>query len=115
MAWNVYTENLSDFGDRELEELEILLRAKRTQGLPDDFYDEGVRPAFNRNSGNVFLVNDDYQVAMMNGKKLESFYTLMGTGHEGFLEDLQDEYDNGYIDDEDDLEQFEQIGGKLKN
>ena len=36
------TTNLSDFGYRELEMLEELLKAMREQGLPDDFYDEEV-------------------------------------------------------------------------
>ena len=70
------TTNLSDFGYRELAMLEELLKAMREQGLPDDFYDEEVHPMMNKYSGNVFLTNSDYQVAMMNGDSLESFYTL---------------------------------------
>ena len=61
------TTNLSDFGYRELAMLEDLLKAMREQGLPDDFYDEEVHPMMNQNSGNVFLTNSEYQVAMMNG------------------------------------------------
>ena len=66
------TTNLSDFGYRELEMLEELLKAMREQGLPDDFYDEEVHPMMNQNSGNVFLTNSEYKVAMMNGDKLGS-------------------------------------------
>lgn len=70
------TTNLSDFGYRELEMLEELLRAMREHGLPEDFYNNEVHPMMNQISGNVFLTNSEYQVAMMNGDKLESFYTL---------------------------------------
>ena len=44
------TTNLSDFGYRELEMLEELLKAMREQGLPDDFYDEEVHPMMNKYS-----------------------------------------------------------------
>ena len=95
------TTNLSDFGYRELEMLEELLKAMREQGLPDDFYDEEVHPMMNKYSGNVFLTNSDYQVAMMNGDSLESFYTLSYHGNEGFLDELLIDYDNGNIQEED--------------
>ena len=82
------TTNLSDFGYRELKMLEELLRAIREQGLPEDFYNNEVHPMMNLNSGNVFLTNSEYQVAMMNGDKLESFYTLSYHGNEGFFDEL---------------------------
>lgn len=99
------TTNLSDFGYRELTILEELLKAMREQGLPNDFYDEGVHAMMNQSSGNVFLTNSDYQVAMLNGDKLESFYFLSYYGNEGFLDELIEEYDNGNIKPED----FEQL------
>ena len=99
------TTNLSNFGYRELLILEELLKAMREQGLPDDFYDEEVHPMMNQSSGNVFLTNSDYQVAMLNGDKLESFYFLSYHGNEGFLDELIEEYDNGNIKTED----FEQL------
>jgi hypothetical protein len=46
---------------------------------------------FNTHSGNVFLTNAEFQVVMMNGDKLESFYTDFETGEEGFKEELSDE------------------------
>ena len=87
---NVYTENLNDIisFDRERALAIELLQALGEQGLPSDFYDEGVKIAMNRNSGYVFLVNDEYQCAMMNGDKLESFYSSPYDGHEGFLDEL---------------------------
>lgn len=45
----------------------------------------------NTHSGNVFLTNADFQVAMMNGNKLETFYTDFETGEEGFKEELSNE------------------------
>jgi len=44
----------------------------------------------NIQSGYVFLTNSEFQVAMMNGDKLEVFYTDFETGEEGFLEDLSE-------------------------
>ncbi len=99
------TTNLSNFGYRELIMLEELLKAMREQGLPKDFYDDEVHPMMNQSSGNVFLTNSDYQVAMLNGDKLESFYFLSYHGNEGFLDELIEEYDNGNIK----VEDFEQL------
>lgn len=95
------TTNLSDFGYRELEMLEELLRAMREHGLPEDFYNNEVHPMMNQISGNVFLTNSEYQLAMMNGDKLESFYTLSYHGSEGFLDELLIDYNNGNIMEED--------------
>lgn len=108
--YSVTTTDLSDFGYRELAMLEELLKAMREQGLPDDFYDDEVIPMFNRISGNVFLTNSDYQVAMLNGDNLESWYFLSYHGNEGFLDELLDEYNNGDIKEED----FEQLADILE-
>ena len=102
---NVYTENLNDIitFDRERALTIELLQAWGEQGLPDDFYEEGVKVAFNRNSGYVFLVNDEYQCAMMNGDKLETHYTSPYDGREGFIDELFDDYmedkDSWHIED----------------
>jgi hypothetical protein len=86
---NATTTNLSDFCARELNILIELLQAWRDQGLPDDFCHDNVHPMFNMNSGHVFLTNDDYQVCMLNGDKLEMWYSCPNCGHEGFLEDCK--------------------------
>ena len=102
---NVYTENLNDIitFDRERALVIELLQAWGEQGLPDDFYEEGVKVAFNRNSGYVFLVNDEYQCAMMNEDKLEIHYTSPYDGHEGFIDELFEWYmedkDSWHIED----------------
>lgn len=100
MTQNVYTENLADFGARERHMLAEILALP----LPSTFSDDGVRAAFNRNSGYVFLVNDDYQCAMLNDDsgKLEVFHSTPYEGHEGFITDLLLEHapDSLHRDDE---------------
>lgn len=99
---NVYTENLNDIMAcyTERKELLAILQAWDKDGLPSDFYEEGVKVAMNRNSGYVFLVNDDYQCAMMNGDKLESFYSSPYDGHEGFLDELLEMVDDSWHQDD---------------
>ncbi len=86
---NGYTENLADFGYRELDEAGKLLSAIKN-GLPDDFDNQGIKVAFNMNSGYVFLTNDEYQVAMYDdeSEELYSFYNKPYEGLEGSYEDL---------------------------
>lgn len=83
------TTDLSNFGWREKKMAAELLNAACSQGLPEDFYDNEVTIMMNQNSGYVFLTNSDFQVAMMNVDKLESWYTCPICGHEGFKEDMQ--------------------------
>ena len=52
-----------------------------------------VKVGFNANSGNVFLMDDDYNVLMMNDGKLDLFITTPYSGEEGFYDDLMDIYD----------------------
>ena len=86
------TTNFSDFGNREIEMAEELLKASRIQGFPEDFYNNETTIMMNMSSGNVFFTNPDLQVAMMNGDDLESFYSCPECGHEGFLEDMEHFY-----------------------
>lgn len=88
MTNNSYTEDFADFGQRERKLAGKLLSAD----IPNGFYNDGVKVAFNRNSGYVFLVNSDYQCAMFNGDNLELFHNTPYDGHEGFLTDLLSEY-----------------------
>ena len=91
---NVYTENMADIMSCNRERAMVLniMQAWDKDGLTDSFYDEGVKFAFNKNSGYVFLTNDEYQVLMMNGDKLEEYYNSPYEGHEGFLDELFDDY-----------------------
>lgn len=88
------TTDLTKFGYRERKLAEDLLKAWREQGLPEDLYEDEITIMFNTHSGCVFLTNSEYQVAMLNGDKLESFYTDFETGEEGFKEELSKEAQN---------------------
>jgi hypothetical protein len=94
------TTNLADFGFRELRIVRDLLTAMLEQGLPPDFDSEGVVPCMNRNSGYVFLTNAEYQVAMLNGDKLESFYSSPYEGREGFKDGLVEQFDSMHPEDQ---------------
>ena len=83
----ITTTDFAKFGNREKELAEELLKVWREQGLPEDFYDDEVVIMMNTSSGNVFLTNSDYQVAMMAGDNLESFYHCPECGTEGFKDD----------------------------
>ncbi len=88
---DILTSDFAKFGYRERKLAEQLLRAWNEQSLPEDFYEDEVSIIMNTYSGNVFLTNSDFQVAMMNGDKLESFYTDFETGEEGFKDELSKE------------------------
>tara|TARA_R110000868_G_scaffold12456_6_gene59515 strand:+ start:174 stop:515 length:342 start_codon:yes stop_codon:yes gene_type:complete len=85
------TTDLTKFGYRERKMAEELLHSWNEDGLPENFDDDEVTIMLNLNSGNVFLTNSEFQVAMMNGESLEIFYTDPETGEEGFLEELSSE------------------------
>jgi hypothetical protein len=57
------------------------------------------------NSGYVFLTNNEYQVAVLEGDKLVSFYNLP-SGLEGTYSDLEDEVSNM---DKEDKEYFDAL------
>jgi hypothetical protein len=84
----ITTTDLADFGWRELKVAAELLTALIDQGAPDDFESERILIMMNRNSGYVFLTNSEFQVAMMNGGCLETWYTDFEDGSEGFKEGL---------------------------
>ena|ERR1700722_18450067 len=91
---NSTTTNLADFGWRERKMAAELLTASCEQGFPDDFEDSAVVLMMNQSSGNVFLTNEEFQVAMMNGDNLESFYSCPYCGHEGFKDDMEHDAQN---------------------
>ena len=79
-------------------------------GLPSDFWNEGVKIAMNMNSGYVFLTNEDYQVAMLEGDELVSFYNSPYAGIEGTFEELKEEYQEMHPRDK---EWFVELGNNL--
>ena len=91
------TYDLSEFGMREIEELRDILDAWLSSGLPDDFYDDEVRPAFNRNSGFVFLTNSEYDDCIVTDDgRLEMWYFTPYHGYEGTYEDLLEDVYEGW-------------------
>lgn len=83
------TRDMSRFGYIELKEAARLLNAYIE--AKKDILNDGVAIEFNPNSGNVFLVDEDYNVAMMNGDNLETWYTCPHCGYEGVFEDMKHE------------------------
>lgn len=94
------TINLAEFGIRELTEVRNLLDAMITHGLPDQFYNDGVHPMFNKISGAVFLTNSDYDVCMVVDGKLEMWYSSPYECKEGFFGDLLEEYPDMHPEDQ---------------
>lgn len=92
MSHEIRTTDFSEFGWRERKMAADLLMASCEHGFPEDFEDDGVTIMMNKNSGNVFFTNSEYQVAMMNGDDLESFYTTPYHGYEGFKDELRDQF-----------------------
>ena len=80
------TTDLSHFGFRELKMAAELLTAYCEN--PPDYLGDGVQVMMSTESGNVFLTDEDFNVAMMNGDKLDAWLFTPYEGHEGFLEDL---------------------------
>jgi hypothetical protein len=89
----VTTTDLSEFGYIEKMKVKDLLIAWCEHGLPEDFYNDKVVPMFNKDSGHVFLTNEDFQVAMLDESKLVSFYSCPDCGDEGFREELMNGQD----------------------
>jgi hypothetical protein len=98
-----YTEELAEImqSSAEREAVSEIIAAWGSYGLPASFEPRGVKFAFNRESGYVFLVNDDCQVAMLNGEKLDMFHFTPYDGHEGFIVDLLEEFVPHQLNEED--------------
>ena len=80
------TRDMSLFGYRELElAAELLAHVKEADS------NGGLAIEFNPNSGNVFLVDEDYRVWMMSDGKLAEFFSCPECGHEGFRADFVEE------------------------
>lgn len=84
------TQDLSKFGYVELAEAAKLLTAYCDPNQDTDFLDEGIAIEFNSNSGCVFLIDQEYNVGMMNGDDLEQWLNCPECGEEGFLEDMKE-------------------------
>ena len=83
------TRDLLKFGHREREEAARLLSALHTDKDKADMLSDGVAVEFNLMSGEVFLVDEDYNIAMMNGDILENWHLCPECGEEGFAEKFE--------------------------
>jgi hypothetical protein len=81
--------NFEDFGFAEIKEVSKMLALYVRGEYHNPFWTNSqVRPMMNKKSGNVFLIDSDYNVLMMNGERLEGHYILPHSGEEGFLDDF---------------------------
>ncbi|MBE9593293.1 MAG: hypothetical protein IMF19_07410 [Proteobacteria bacterium] len=82
----IVTSDWGKFGTREIEEAkELLSHIKEIESYGK------VEVCFNTHSGYVFLSDENYKVWMMNGDKIEEWYSCPYCGHEGFLGDMEHE------------------------
>lgn len=88
MIQNIH--DFSQFGFRELKMAAELLNAyvEGKWASRKDRLDGGLKIEFNPNSGNVFLVDDEFNVAMMNGYALENWFSCGVCGTEGFRSEV---------------------------
>ena len=89
------TKNLEDFGFRELKEAGKLLTAYGSAEDNTRHLGEGVHICFNHQSGYVFLSDEDYNVAILNGDILEDFLTCPECG----FEEADSNFEVGCVDD----------------
>ena len=89
MTNEVVTKDMSEFGYRELDMAGDLLKAYKTKKDQTTMLGEGVCVWLNKNSGNVFLCDEDYNVAMLNDDgELYDFITCPNCGNEGIACDI---------------------------
>lgn len=85
------TRDLMDFGIRELRLAARLLSLLKTAQDRTMRLGETVTPEFNPDSGYVFLIDSNFNVAMVNGDTLEDWLMCPQCGVEGFASDLEAE------------------------
>lgn len=88
--YGLYEADFSEFGYREIKMASDLLNAYLKSDIE---IEDGLKVAFNSNSANVFLTDNEYNVWMMNGDKLEQWFNCSECGFEGFKEDFKDQTD----------------------
>ena len=89
MTNTIVTSDLSKFGYREIGIAGELLTAYAEYG--SDFLGDGITLNFNLNSGHVFLSDENYNVGVLEDKKVVQFYTCPECGFEGTQSEATDE------------------------
>lgn len=95
--------HISEFSQAELREAGQLLieYAKRnTTSINPRFTNYNVTLCINTNTRNVFIYDDNYECMMLNGSKLEGFYTSPDEGFEGFFDELVENMDATWSDND---------------
>lgn len=87
---DIVTADLSEYGFRELDEAADLLKAYAANG--SDFLESGVALNLNKNSGYVFLTDENYNVGVMEDGKVVQFYSCPICGYEGTQEDALNDW-----------------------
>ncbi len=105
------TKDMADFGHRELCMARDLLNAYLEHN-DTKFLGDGVHICMNRNSGYVFLSDEDYNVAMEADGHLLDWLTSPYEGKEGFFDDLLDEYASMHEEDKEWLRDIAKSYGK---
>lgn len=87
----IVTADLSGFGHRELDEAVKLLTAyKENTFKEDNFFSDGLTLNFNKQSGYVFLCDEDGNVGLLNDDgEIEQFISCSYCGKEGFKSELK--------------------------
>lgn len=83
------TRDLMDFGTKELRLAGRLLSLLRTSSDHTMRLGDKVTPEMNFDSGYVFLIDSDFNVAMVNGDRLEDWLMCQQCATEGFVSDLE--------------------------
>ena len=83
------TRNFARFGSRERSIAAELLTALHTdKDKASHLSDNGISIEFNLNSGIVFLVDEDFNIAVMEGDQLVDFLSCPECGTEGTPNDM---------------------------
>lgn len=116
------TSDFGKFGYREIEMVTDLLTEYKKRNytrLANDYFDwSTMKPAFNMNSGYVFLTDDDYNVVMLNDDgKLDLFISTPYNGVEGFYDEIIEQYEDLHPEDKEYIDSLQGMhkGFKRKN
>ena len=85
------TQNYDEFGHVEREEATLLLKTYGTNKDDTIRLESGIKVEFNPMSGNVFLVDEDFNCAMMNGDRLENFFYCHECGNEALQSEFREQ------------------------
>ena len=93
------TDDLSEFGQVELNEAITLLAKYKSDKDFTNVLGEGVKVWFNQNSGGVFLSDENYNTAMLDDcGTLRDWIVCPICGSEGFLNEIHEDEDMNSIE-----------------